>query len=78
MAQGTVPGCLVLSENRVYTFRVYPTLYDDGSSMGLPSNYCSWSPTSGSPCSICVGGLNGGGNCPSSQSLKAGVQGILP
>ncbi|MNI52248.1 hypothetical protein D3C87_999120 [compost metagenome] len=64
MAQITVTGCVVPSTQVVYTFK------DNGSGIYnvVPSTdlsaECYSSSTSGSPCVICMNGLNGGGHCP--------------
>lgn len=77
MAQGTLAGCLVLSEERVYSYTSGGSLYGNNFFVDLSPDYCSWSPTSGSICNICDQPLNGGGNCPGHNYQAQGVEGIF-
>jgi len=64
MAQITVTGCVVPSTQVVYTFMDSRSgIYNVIPSTDL-SGECYSTSTSGSPCVICMNGLNGGGNCP--------------
>ncbi|WP_175632318.1 hypothetical protein [Pedobacter ghigonis] len=76
-AQGTVPGCLVADEQLVYTFDGGGNVYDPRYSTGLSTDYCSWTPTSGTVCNICDRQLNPGGNCPGHNYQAQGVEGIF-
>ncbi|QIL40631.1 hypothetical protein G7074_15985 [Pedobacter sp. HDW13] len=76
-AQGTYSGCLVSSQERVYTYDGGGSVYDPGSFIDLSPNYCSWTPTSGTVCNICNGSLNGGGNCPGHNYQAQGVEGFF-
>lgn len=62
-AQGSATGCLVPFYNRVYTSNTLEILgtsqlFNNSPSIGLSSNYCSWTPSSTSAsCVICDGVL---------------------
>ena len=66
-AQGSATGCYLPSTNRVYTFNVFGSgYYTQTPSVGLSTNYCSWGPSGGTPCTICNNGVNvvnGVGSC---------------
>jgi len=71
MAQTT--GCLVPSQNKVYTDEGNSNYYDDDT---FTTNACGWTPnTSGTTCDVCVGGLNPGGNCPGNRVKIPGFEG---
>jgi hypothetical protein len=57
-AQGSASGCL-LPDNKVYTNKpvLSGTVYDSSTAVSLSANYCSWTPTSSSTCSVCFNGL---------------------
>jgi|GEM_PF-1646979 len=77
-AQGNFGGCLV--NNKVYQTagNSNSSIYDDSPSIPLSNNYCNWVANGATtPCTICVGGLNGGGNCPGNRQQLPGVSGLF-
>ncbi|WP_316782875.1 hypothetical protein [Pedobacter frigiditerrae] len=76
-SQGSATGCL-LPDNRVYTPTGLLGGYSSNVSTGLSSNYCSWTPTSGSPCQVCIGFLSGlTGLCLSGNYMTGGISGTF-
>ncbi|MBB6235404.1 hypothetical protein HDC90_000001 [Pedobacter sp. AK013] len=66
MAQPTITGCVVPLGQLVYTQTSRNgdvTLFNGSPSVDL-SGQCYSSSTAGTPCTICMNGLNNGGNCP--------------
>lgn len=57
-----VDGCL-LPDNRVYTFQGLLGFYSSATFVTLSDNYCSWTPKTGTACSVCNGALSGLGIC---------------
>lgn len=71
MAQATITGCVVPLGQRVYTQTNNGTLFDGSPSVDL-SGECYSSSTAGTPCTICMNGLNPGGNCPPGSGNPTG------
>jgi len=60
-AQGSEEGCLISSDNKVYTGYTEllgARLYSNSSSTMLSNNYCTWTSSSTVPCTVCFGTIN--------------------
>lgn len=60
-AQGSADGCLIPSDNKVYTdytSLLGARLYINNPSVPLSPNYCSWTSSSTVPCNVCFGSIN--------------------
>jgi hypothetical protein len=57
-----VGGCL-LPNNRVYTFQGLLGFYSAATYTPLSTNFCSWTPKTGTGCSVCNGPLDFLGTC---------------
>lgn len=58
-AQGSYYGCYLSSTKSVYTYSPSEDTNYSGLSgvVGLSTNYCSWTPTTGSNCRVCLDGV---------------------
>jgi len=73
-AQGSATGCL-LPTNRVYTSQGLLGTYNNTPSVGLSTNYCSWTPATGAECYVCNTALNVAGLCLTASTK--GIQGTF-
>lgn len=73
-AQGSATGCL-LPTNRVYTSQGLLGTYNHTPSVGLSTNYCSWTPKTGPDCFVCNTALNVAGLCLTTSTR--GIQGTF-